>query len=724
MAIKRRQKPATAKAGKGGGAGVRTDGLFELALQRHQAGDLAAAEGLYREILALDSRHDGALHYLGILACQIGRWEIAEALIGEAVALRPDHPEARNNLGTALWQQGKAAAAAAEFSEALRLKPAYPEAHNNLANALKDLGRADEAVEHYQWALALKPAYPEAHNNLGGALQTLGRPAEALGHYERALRLRANYPEAHNNAGNALLRLGRAGEAVGRYEQALRLQPDYAEARNNLGAALVHLGRLGEAEACFGWALAVKPDFPSALNNLGGALQSQGRMDEAAARFERAVALKPDYEEAHRNLIYGRLYRPGVSLSAILAAARDWSARHADRLKPLWPPPRPAAAAVAVAERPPRLGFVSGDFREHVVGRLAIPALEALGRAGTDFVCYSNHPAEDGLTARFKAAAAAWRPIHGLGDERAAALIQADGIDILFDLSGYTADSRLLLFARKPAPAQVTWLGYPATTGMEAMDYLLADPVQVPPGADAHYREKIIRLPVSYVLYRPVADAPEVGPPPAGGEGRVTFGSFNGVQKLAEPVIECWSEILGRLPAARLLLKAPGFTDEAVRRRYRTLFSGHGIDGERLEFVGRTSPADHMRAMTGVDIALDSFPYTGGATTVDTLWMGVPVVALIGETLAHRHSAGYLTAAGLADLIAADPGRYAGLAVELAGDRARLAALRAGLRGRMAASPLMDEAAFVGAFTAACAAIQARLLVGEPPRALEITPPG
>jgi predicted O-linked N-acetylglucosamine transferase (SPINDLY family) len=354
-----------------------------------------------------------------------------------------------------------------------------------------------------------------------------------------------------------------------------------------------------------------------------------------------------------------------------------------------------------------------------VVGRLAIPALEALGRAGVDFVCYSNHPLEDGLTARFQAAAAAWRPIHGLGDDEAAALIRGDGIGILFDLSGYTADGRLLLFARRPAPVQVTWLGYPATTGMAAMDYLLADPVQVPAWADAHYREAIIRLPGGYLLYRPVPGAPEPGPLPLDANGFVTFGSFNGVQKLAEPVVGLWSRILRALPTARLRLKAPGFTDAAVRARFAGLFAARGVGAERLEFLGRTDPAGHLRAMTGVDIALDSFPYTGGATTVDTLWMGTPVVALAGETLAHRHSAGYLAAAGLPEFAVSDPDRYLALALELAGDPARLRDLRASLRPRLAASPLCDEAGFVRAFTTACATLHDRLLAGEAVRAFE-----
>ena len=711
----RRERPA----GKPGKTETRTEKIFARALGSHQGGDLAAAERLYREVLALDPRHAGALHYLGILASQLGRWDLAETLIGESVAVCPDHPEARSNLGTALWQQSKTEAAAEQFAAALRLRPDYPEALNNLANALKSLGRLDEAERHYRRALALRPGYAEAHNNLGSVLQNRGRFEEAGGHYRQALVLRPDYPEALNNSGNLLLKLGRVDEAVACYEQALRLRPDYAEALNNLGGAFMHGSRTSDAIRCFERALALKADFPGALNNLGSALLNQGRLPEAIARFERAVALKPDYEEARRNLIYTSLYQPGVGLEAILAASRTWSRMHADCFKAAWPSRQVSPRAGAR----PRLGFVSSDFRSHVVGRLMIPVLEALGRVGHDFICYSNHPAEDALSERFKAVAAAWRPISGLDDDAAAARIRDDGIDILIDLNGFTADNRLPVFARKPAPLQITWLGYPATTGMEAMDYLFADHVQVPEGADAGYQEKIIRLPDGYHLYRPIPEAPEVGPSPAAANGFVTFGSFNGVQKLSEPAVELWSRILRRLPSSRLRLKAPGFNDEATQQRYRTLFAGHGIGGERLDFAGRTSPAAHMLAMTGVDIALDSFPYTGGATTVDTLWMGTPVITLPGETMGNRLSAGYLSAAGFPEGIARDADDYVERAVGLAVDTPRLASLHATLRTTMAASPLCDETRFVRSFEAACTAIWERHCAGEPPRSLTVPSP-
>ncbi|MEI6559459.1 MAG: tetratricopeptide repeat protein [Rhodospirillaceae bacterium] len=715
--MNRQYRRAAGKKTRAAAPALQTGDLFALAQHHHQVGEWGQAEQLYREILALDPEHGGSLHYLGILAYQVGRLDLAEAAIGQAAALCPDDAEIRNNLGTVLWRQGKLSEAAAQFERALMLKSDYAEAHNNFANTLKDLGRLADAVAHYAEALKLRSGYAEAHNNLGSALQSLGRLPEALAHYEQALKARANYPEAHNNAGNARLRQGRVADAVAHYERALQLRADYPEALNNLGSALLHLGRLSDATRCFERALALKPEFPGACNNLGGALQNQGRLAAAAAHFERALALDPAYEEAHRNLIYTQLYRPGVGLDEILTASRRWSAAHADRFKADWPLRLPATCGGR-----PRLGFVSGDFRSHVVGRLMIPVLEALSRAGHDIVCYSNSAIDDALTARFRAATALWRPISGRADEEVAAQIRADGIEILVDLSGYTADNRLLVFARKPAPLQITWLGYPATTGMTAMDYLLADAVQVPAAADRGFEEKIIRLPDGYHLYRPIAEAPEVGPPPAAANGFVTFGSFNGVQKLSEPAIASWSRILRRLPSSRLTLKAPGFTDPATRQRYLELFAAHGIGAERLTVLGRTSPSEHMAAMTATDIALDSFPYTGGATTVDTLWMGVPVITLAGETMAGRLSAGYLTAIGRSELIAGDDDAYVELAVALARDAGRLATLRSGLRPSMADSPLCDEARFVRTFEAACAAIRARLQAGEPPCSFEVKP--
>ena len=715
--MKRQPKRATTKQdrAKRGGATAKTDtrpgSLFTLALQHHQKGELAEAEQLYQEVLALAPDHDGALHYLGVIACQVGRFDLAEGLIGQAVRLRPDCAEAHNNLGTALWHQGKLSLAAAEFEHALALKPGYAEAHNNLGNVLKDCGSPAKAVTHYHQALALKPGYAEAHNNLGSVLQSLGRLTEAVTHYQQALSQKVIYPEAHNNFGNALARLGRLPEAMAHYEHSLRQRPGYAEAHNNLGAAMIHQGRLAEAASCFATALSLKPNFPGALNNLGTALQSQGRAEEALGHFERAVALKPDYEEAHRNLVYGRLYHPETGLADILSAARAWSAAHADRLQAAWPrhPADPNAA-----HRRPKLGFVSGDFRDHVMGRLSIALLEALGRAGHAFVCYTNHPIEDALSRRFKAAAAGWCPIHGLSDDAAAAQIRADAIDILFDLSGYTADNRLLLFAAKPAPVQVTWLGYPATTGMKAMDYLLADPVLVPAAADHHYQEKIIRLPAGYHLYQPQQGTPEVAPPPHERNGFITFGSFNGVHKLSGPTIECWGRILRHVPASRLVLKAPGFTCPATCLRYQTMLEGWGIDRDRLTLIGRTSPTEHSAAMSTVDIALDSFPYTGGATTVDTLWMGTPVITLAGETMAARLSASYLTAINHAELIAWEVDQYVELAVALAHDPARISRLRESLRPSMKASPLCTEAVFVHHFEQACQRIWQRHCLSEP----------
>ncbi len=407
--------------------------------------------------------------------------------------------------------------------------------------------------------------------------------------------------------------------------------------------------------------------------------------------------------------------QPETTLPSALAEACRWDEAHAARFRPSWPkhPPRDDTANV-------RIGFVSGDFRRHAVGFLTIAALEGLARAGHRLVCYSNNPRDDALTARFRAASALWRPVASLSDQTLAEQIRADGIDLLFDLSGHSVGNRLLAFARKPAPVQLTWAGYFATTGMAAMDYWLADRHQVPESADLWYREKIIRMPASYICWEPPDEAPPVSPPPLARNGHITFGSFNALRKITPQTLAVWSRILLRVPGARLLLKAPGFTCPVARARALERFAQDGIGADRLDLVGGTTRPEQF-ALTGtVDIALDSFPYCGGQTTLETLWMGVPVITTPGETLCSRHSYGYLTTLGLEDTIAPDLDGYVDLAVAWAADPARLAALRADLRRRILTSPLCDTAAFVRAFETACQTAWTRHRTGQPPRAINV----
>ncbi len=611
---------------------------------------------------------------------------------------------------------GMLAEAATICRQILAGNPRHHESLHLLGVIAHQAGRNDIAVELIGQAIALNRRNAAFHANLGIALQMQGRFAEAVESFGRALALDPRIAEIHYNLGNALREQERLTEAVESYGRALALKPAYAEAHYNLGITLHLQRKLGEAVESYERALALKPNYAVALTNLGNALQEQGRLSEASRCYERALAIEPDLADAHGNLILASLYQPGVGLADILAAARRWNARYADRFKTAWPVHDRAGRT----NDTPRIGFISGDFRQHVVATLILPAVEAMSRRGHKLNFYHNGSIVDAVTARFQAAAAAWRPIHGRPDESVADLIRTDGIDILFDLSGMTALNRLTLFARKPAPIQVAWAGYPATTGLEAMDYLLADRWQVPEGADEYYREKIVRLPDSYVCYTPPPDAPAPGDLPSRRNGHVTFGSFNEAKKITPETVGVWSRILGRLPTARLLLKARNFDDGATRERYAALFAEHGVARDRLGFIGWTAPAAHMEIMSRCDIALDSFPYAGGATTLESLWMGVPVITCPGETLSSRHAAGYLSTIGMRDLVAHDHDDYVELAVALTNDPARLAALRADLRPRMAASPLCDTERFAGHFEAACMAMWGRFRAGEKPEAFAV----
>ncbi|MBY0431854.1 MAG: hypothetical protein K2Q10_11695, partial [Rhodospirillales bacterium] len=347
--------------------------------------------------------------------------------------------------------------------------------------------------------------------------------------------------------------------------------------------------------------------------------------------------------------------------------------------------------------RPLKVGFVSGDFGRHPVGYFTVSTFAALDRDVLELHCYSDRPhGGDDLTARIRAVVPHWRDTAALPDALLAERIRADGIDILFDLAGHTAGNRLPVFARKPAPVQVSWAGYVGTTGLAAMDYVLADRFHAPD--DSGFVERVLRMPDGYVCYTPPEEAPAIGPLPALTREHVTFGSFNAWAKVTAEVVALWSAILGDLPDSRLLLVGRWFNDARLRGRVRDAFAVHGIAAERLDLRGQVPHAELLAAYNEVDIALDPFPYSGGLTTCEALWMGVPVVTWPGRTFAGRHSLSHLSNVGLTESIAADLDSYRAIAGRLAGDLPHLAELRAGLRPRMAASPLCDAPRFAAAF--------------------------
>jgi predicted O-linked N-acetylglucosamine transferase (SPINDLY family) len=653
-------------------------------------GKLDQAMACYRRVLELKPEYSLAHNNLGNVFKEQGKLHEAVACYRRALKMKPDDAVGQNNLGIALAEQGKLDEGVACFQRALQLKPDYAEAHNNLGIVFKDQGKLDEAMASYQRALRLKPDYAEAHNNLGNVFKDQGKLDETMACFQRALQLKSDFAEAHINLGTVFKDQGKLDEAMACFQRALQLKPDFAEAHINLGNVFKDQGKLDEAMACYQRALQLKPDFAKAHNNLGSAFKDQGKLDEAMACYQRAFQLKPDYAEARSNYLLANQYRSGVTLSELAVLHAEYHRVHAAPLRTA----RPFHQIDRDPHRRLRVGFVSPDFGRHPVGYFLIRALENLDRGQIETVCYSDRYFKDDLTRRFQAAATKWWDVSGLSNERLTQQILEDRIDLLFDLAGHTGSNRLLVFASKPAPVQITWIGYEGTTGLHSIDYILADSYTIPAGEEVWYREQVLRMPDGYVCYDPPRIAPEVGPLPAAKNGYLRFGSFNNLAKITSQVVEIWAQVLHGVPNSRLVLKYRGLDDVSVCQRYLGLFMAFGIDTSRVELTPRSPYVEYLAAYGDVDIALDPFPFGGGITTCEALWMGVPVITCPRETFASRHSLSHLSSVGLTETIARTLEEYVELAVSLAGDLPRLASLRAGLRQRMAASPLCDGQRF------------------------------
>ncbi len=651
-------------------------------------GSLDEAIAAYRQAIALEPNSAEAHGNLGNALKGKRQFEGAIAAFRQAIALDPRQANARFNLGVILRSQGQLDEAIAIFREVIVLNPNVPEVHNSLGNALKEKGELDGAIAAYRQAIALRPDLPETYSNLGTALRDKGELDEAIAAYRQAIVLRPSLAEAHGNLGIALRERGELDEAIAAYRAAIALRPNFADAYNNLGVALNERGNPDGAIAACRRAISLNPNYPEAQSNLGHSLRDRGEIDEAIAAYRQAITLRPDFAEAHSNLVYALHFDARCGPAELLAEHRAWAAQHADPLKSLIRPHE--------NNRDPgrrlRIGYVSPDFHGHPVGRFMLPLLAAHDHQQFEIYCYASVLYPDGVTDRIRRHADVWRDIRALSNEAAAKLIREDRIDILVDLSLHTAKNRLLLFARKPAPIQATYLAYPGTSGLETVDYRITDSHLDPPGiSDAHYTERSIRLDDTYWCYEPAAGSPEVNQAPAITKGFVTFACLNNFSKNSDAAIQAWCRILAAVSNSRLLLfAAMGSHRDAVRQK----LSEAGIDPNRVSFADRIPFSQYMQQYHDIDIALDPFPYVGGTTTCDALWMGVPVVTLRGQTAISRGGASILTNVGMPELIAESPDQYVRLAIDLAADLPRLTQLRSNLREKMRTSPLMDAPRF------------------------------
>ena len=654
-------------------------------------GQLHEAIASCRRAIELKPNFPEALNNLGATLAGLGQFDEAIAAYRRAIELRPNFPEALNNLGVALMARRQFDEAVAACRRAIEFKPDFSEALNNLGNALRDQGQLDEAIAAYCRALQISPNFAEIHNNLGAVLRRRGRVDEAIAACRRALDLKPNYPEAHNNLGNALQDRCEFHEAAAACRRALELKPDFPEAHNNLGNALRDQGQLDEAVAAYRRALELHPGMTSARNNMGGALKDLGEIEAAIQAYRRALKSEDDDPAIHSNLIYTLHFRPSHGKRTITEQHRRWNRRFSDPLKRFILP----HANDRRLSRRLRIGYVSADLRDHPVGRFVLPLLERHDRERFEILCYSGVARSDWVTERLHAQTGKWRNTVGASDARLAEMIREDEVDILVDLALHTAGNRLPMFARQPAPVQVTWLGYPGSTGLPGIAYRLTDAHMDPLGScsrrTACSAEEPVRLPDCWCCYDPADDCPEIHALPALSAEGVTFGSLNNFAKVNEGVLALWARVLKAVKGSRLLMFCP---EGRARERVRGIFAKLGIAAERVELVGFVPRWEYLSLYQRIDIALDPFPCNGMTTTCDALWMGAPVLTLPGAIPVSRAGLSLLSTIGLDELAANSEEGYVRIAVALARDLPRLADLRSTLRPRMLASPLMDAPRF------------------------------
>jgi protein O-GlcNAc transferase len=684
--------------------------LLEAAIQHHRAGALAEAERLYGEVPADDPGHPQAAFQLGVLALQSGRLDAALDRLTRATVLAPGNAACHANLGETYRRLGNSQAAIGSLLRAIALDPNLVPPMCNLGQLLKDRGAIDGALACFERAAKLQPNNPDVGERLAAVRAALRERDLAASDRQ------GNAPE-DELSGHTLLLLarpmaveGRIGDAEALLERAVRLHPRLTYAHCNLGVLRAAVGRSRDACASYRRALEIEPDVPDTHHNLANALLRGGVLDEAIASFRRAAALRPDRASYGSDVVFHLHFDPAYDAPALLAEARAWEHAHA----------APAGSTAALAqhvdrdrapERRLRIGYVSPNFRRHCQAFFMAPLLAQHDHERFEIICYSDVSRPDEWTERLMAHADRSHVVAGTSDTALADRIAEDRIDILVDLTMHMEGNRLPVFARKPAPVQICWLAYPGTTGLAAMDYRVTDPYLDPPGVDdGTYAERSLRLPDTFWCYQPLTDDAKVGPLPALRRGTTNFGSLNNLLKVGERSIALWARVLREVDGSTITLLAPAGD---ARERTVGLFEAHGVGRGRVAFVDVQPRERYLATYGSIDLCLDTVPYNGHTTSLDSFWMGVPVVTLVGSTVVGRAGLCQAMNLGLPELVARSPDEFVSIATGLARDHDRLSGLRAGLRARMEASPLMDAPRFARNLEAAYRSVWRRWCEGD-----------
>jgi predicted O-linked N-acetylglucosamine transferase (SPINDLY family) len=667
----------------------------EQAFEHYRAGNKPQAEVECRQVLASQPNEHRALHLLGVMALEVGRDAMAGQLFVRALNIAPHHAGYYVNLATALHRLGKLPQCIATLTLAIEVNPELAEAHFNLARALDDAGDAEPAFDAAERAALLDQNRFEIQLNYARRLQLRGENRRAIEVYRQAVALDPASSDAHLNLASVLRTEREFEQARSAAEQAIHRAPNSAPAHLELGRCLVLLQREGDAIAAFQRAITLDPSNAEAHTNLGFALETVGEVQPAVESLRASLALTPDDHALLSSIIFLGSFTEDATPQSLLESAHEWHERFGRPLSP--------SAAIHSNDKQPnrrlRVGYVSDLFYGHCQSFFTLPLLRHHDRERYEIICYSSVIQPDARTDELRAATDVWRDVQALTDTELVQRIREDQIDVLVDLSLHMGKGRLRVFAHKPAPVQICWLAYPGTTGLSAMDYRITDRHLDPPdSAFWPYSEQSLVLPDTFWCYDPLTDEVEPGPLPAIERGFVTFGSLNHVRKVNATTLRLWARVLRSVTHSRLLLHAPS---EISRANILRVLSSHGIEQQRVTFVGRLQRLDYLKTYRQIDIALDTFPCQGHTTSLDAFWMGVPVVSLLGPTLVGRAALTLSHNIGLQDLVRHSEDAFVQAAVRLASDLQELATLRSDLRPRMQSSPLMDARRFASHLEAA-----------------------
>ena len=701
--------------------------FFSQGFAFHQIGDLDSAQLMYDKVLEVDSNHFDALQLSGVIALQKNKNNVALDLISQAIKINPKIASTHLNLGIAQNALKQYENGISSFNEAIAIKPDYAEAYLYRANVLKELSKVDEALVSYGMALKIRPNYAEVYYSRGIVLHEVMRYEEAILSYDHAINLKPEYADAYLNRGNTLKEQGFLSEAIESYRKAIAIKPDYAEAYlysanalkelNKIDNALVSYGmainirpnyaeayysrgilfheliRYDEAILNYDHAISFKPDYADAYLNRGNTLKEQGALSDAIESYRKAIAIKPDYASASSNILFLLTYGGLVDAQKYLVFSKEWERGALTEIE------RSRAKnkvfkRCSPARRRLRVGYISGDYRQHPVSFFIEELFKYHNKNRVEVFAYSTHPSRDEITARLEGLVENWVSVSNLSNEAIQTCINNDKIDVLVDLSGHSAHNRLEVFANRAAPVQAHYLGFPNSTGLTEMDYWIGDQILSPQEIDHHFQEQVLRLPRVWLSYKGSSTLTKPQKLQEN-DSKIWLGSFNNLSKLTPETLVLWAKILHALPEGQLLLKTKQLANESNRRKIYEVMASHGVSSKRIELQDSSITPNwhaHMEYYSRLDIALDPIGGVGGGTTTcDALWMGVPVITLMGESIGQRMTASMLDAICHSEWIAHSESEYINKVIDLGRNIEMRKILRINQRQQMSESPLCDS---------------------------------